>query len=418
MCLARRKALVERVCVLERLKRKVAKKPKGGLREASGTMKIVHIFRAPVGGLFRHVLDLAQGQIARGHQVGIIADSLTGGARSNELLSTLAPKLALGLTRIPMHRQPSPLDIASLYRIAKRIVRSGADVVHGHGAKGGALARLLPMRNAVVRAYTPHGGSLHDAVGGTLHLFLERMLMRRGNLYLFESAYSHDAYLTKIGRPNAIVQIVHNGVTKAEFEPIHSNSDATDIVFLGELRMLKGVDILIDAISILHGQGRPLTASIVGDGPDALVFRAQSERLGLSNFIRFHKPMPTRLALAFGRVFAAPSRAESLPYVILEAAAAGKPLVTTRVGGIAEIFGPFSDRLVASGDATSLALALARIVDDRATATEFSQSLRNRVASMFSLDLMVEQVLSAYERACTAARAESDQIGAYPEFLK
>jgi glycosyltransferase involved in cell wall biosynthesis len=376
---------------------------------ASNVMKIIHVFRAPVGGLFRHVLDLAQGQIARGHQVGIIADSLTGSARSNQLLSTIAPELGLGLTRVPMHRQPSPFDIVSLYHITKRIIRSGAEVVHGHGAKGGALARLVPLRGTAVRAYTPHGGSLHDAVGGKLHLWLERLLMQRGNLYLFESAYSYDAFRTKIGRPDGIVQTVHNGVSKAEFEPVLTDPEATDILFLGELRMLKGVDVLIEAISILQGQGRSLTATVIGDGPDAQIFRAQAARLGLSKSIRFRKPMPARAALALGHIMAVPSRAESLPYVILEAAAAGKPLVATRVGGIPEIFGSLSDRLVTPGDSTSLAMALAKMLDDPAATAEFSHILRSRVASTFSLDVMINQVLSAYEQAYDAVRLSAPE---------
>jgi hypothetical protein len=54
-------------------------------------LNILHVFRAPVGGLFRHVLDLAREQIARGHRVGLIADSTTGGARAEAVLGELAP---------------------------------------------------------------------------------------------------------------------------------------------------------------------------------------------------------------------------------------------------------------------------------------------------------------------------------------
>ena len=68
-------------------------------------LNILHVFRAPIGGLFRHVLDLAQGQIARDHRVGLIADSSTGGARADDMLQKLEPFLALGLTRFPMPRQ-------------------------------------------------------------------------------------------------------------------------------------------------------------------------------------------------------------------------------------------------------------------------------------------------------------------------
>jgi hypothetical protein len=54
---------------------------------ANGTLKILHVLRAPVGGLFRHVVDLARGQTARGHRVGLIADATTGGARAEAMLA-------------------------------------------------------------------------------------------------------------------------------------------------------------------------------------------------------------------------------------------------------------------------------------------------------------------------------------------
>ena len=100
--------------------------------------------RAPLGGLFRHVLDVAQGQAARGHRVGLIVDSITGGARANELLAQLAPKMALNIARVPIARQLGFGDIGALQFVAQRIASVEPDVVHGHGAKGAALARLAP----------------------------------------------------------------------------------------------------------------------------------------------------------------------------------------------------------------------------------------------------------------------------------
>ena len=131
-------------------------------------LNILHVFRAPVGGLFRHVLDLTHEQIARGHRVGLIADLRTGGARADEVLRKLEPSLALGLTRIPMRRHIGPGDMFVLAHVMRRVAQTQADVVHGHGAKGGAYARLAFANNRAVRAYTPHGGSLlfgHDTLG-------------------------------------------------------------------------------------------------------------------------------------------------------------------------------------------------------------------------------------------------------------
>ena len=360
-------------------------------------MKILHVLRAPVGGLFRHVVDLAQGQIARGHDVGMVVDSRTANGLSENALAALAPRLALGLSRYPIFRQPGPADLAAVLHVARRIGASGAEIVHGHGAKGGALARLAPARRALVRAYTPHGGSLHDAVGGCLCILMEKALKRRGQLYLFESAYSRDAFHRKVGRPGGTVRVVHNGIRRDEFAPVAHVPDVADVVFLGEMRALKGVDVLIHALAHCRRVGRRLTAALIGDGPEAASFRAQVEALGLQGLVTFHKPMPTRQALAQGRVVVLPSRAESLPYVVLEAAAAGKPLVATHVGGVPEVFGPFADRLVAPDDVTGLAKAIADAADGGADAAV--QELRLRVEKAFSADAMVEAVLSAYQQA-------------------
>src|SRR3974390_209826 len=82
----------------------------------AGGLNILHVLRAPVGGLFRHVLDLVRGQYARGNRLGLVADSLTGGTQAEENFAQLAPHLALGLTRVPMSRQFGLRDLAARAR--------------------------------------------------------------------------------------------------------------------------------------------------------------------------------------------------------------------------------------------------------------------------------------------------------------
>jgi glycosyltransferase involved in cell wall biosynthesis len=369
-------------------------------------LTILHVFRAPLGGLFRHVTDLVRGQSARGHRVGVIADSTTGDARSDQAFAELAPQLALGLTRIPMRRPLSPLDAPAVFHVTQRIRETGADVIHGHGAKGGAYARLAMPGRSLVRAYTPHGGSLllnHDNLSGRMYLALERMLLLRPSLYLFESAYSGKIFREKIGEPNGLVRVIHNGVEQSEFAPVTPSPDATDLVFIGEFRPVKGIDILIDAIARLHAAGRAVTATFVGSGPDEAALKERARRLSLQDAIRFMPAMPARAALALGRIMVIPSLAESLPYVVLETAAAGKPLITTNVGGIPEIYGPLSSNLVKAGDTEALTAAISRTLDNPAEAAALAADLRQRVASSFSLDTMVDGVISAYRDAMAEA---------------
>jgi glycosyltransferase involved in cell wall biosynthesis len=370
-------------------------------------LNILHVFRAPIGGLFRHVLDLTHEQIARGHRVGIVADRRTGGAHADAVLRALAPSLALGLSRFPMWRHGNPADLLALTHVARRARQSKADIVHGHGAKGGAYARLSFGRPGAVRAYTPHGGSLlfgHDTLAGQFYLATERLLMPRGDLFLFESAYSEEIFRRKIGNPKGLVRVVHNGVSCAEFVPAITSKIATDLVFMGELRPVKGIDVMIDAIAILHREGRPVTATLVGSGPDRDALEAQVNRLGLSGAVYFRSAMPGYQALTLGRIMVVPSRSESLPYVVLEAAAADKPLIATRVGGVPEIYGPLSGGLVQPRDPTALARAIAAALDDPAGPAETAHRLRERVAAEFSVKSMVDGVLAGYQDAISVLR--------------
>ncbi|MGN6460603.1 MAG: glycosyltransferase family 4 protein [Pseudolabrys sp.] len=372
-------------------------------------LNIIHVFRSPVGGLFRHVLDLAEGQIARGHRVGMIVSNLTGGARADAQLAEIAPRLALGITRIPMRRELHPGDIAAVRHVRQRVRNQNVDVLHGHGAKGGAYARLTPTGSPVVRAYTPHGGSLlfgHDTLAGKVYLNLERLLMLRPTLYLFESEYSATMFRNKIGEARGLVHVVHNGVGKGDFAPIAVEPDATDLVFLGELRPIKGIDVLLDALASLKRQGRVITLSIVGDGPSADDLRRKAADNDIAASVRFLGAMAAKAALAKGRVMVVPSRMESLPYVVLEAAAASKPLIATRVGGIGEILGPQANLLIPSDDARALAAAIARILDNPARATEEARILNQRIAAQFSVDVMVDNILAGYRQAMTAPAAE------------
>ena len=360
-------------------------------------LRILHVLRAPVGGLFRHVVDLARGQLARGHQVGLIVDSTPGGTRAEAVLSDLEPHLGLGLTRMAMSRHIGWRDISAYRHVARRVTEPALDVVHGHGAKGGAYARLV--HGPAVRAYTPHGGSLHferRSLLGFAYLTLERVLEARTELFLFESAYARDVFLAKVGEIRGIARVIHNGVIAAEFEPIAPNAEAADFVFVGELRALKGVHVLIEALGKLAAAGRSARAIIVGSGPDAQALAALARARGVDTLVRFQEPLPARDAFRLGRLLVVPSLAESLPYVVLEAAAAAVPLLATSVGGIPEIFGPQSRRLVPPGDASALAAALAQALDDPGAQHAAAMELRERVRAAFSADLMVDQALAAY----------------------
>src|SRR5262245_51007516 len=115
---------------------------------AGAPLRILHVLRAPLGGLFRHVIDLAEGQTARGHDVGIVAAS-GGSPAANERLAGLNKTLSLGVSRIEMTRQLGFGDVAAVRHVGRQIALLSPDVVHGHGAKGGAYARLATAPQAI-----------------------------------------------------------------------------------------------------------------------------------------------------------------------------------------------------------------------------------------------------------------------------
>jgi glycosyltransferase involved in cell wall biosynthesis len=365
-------------------------------------LRILHAVRAPVGGIFRHILDLANGQAERGHHVGIIADSLTGGDRAEAALAEIAPRLKLGVRRIAIHREPHPADLLVWARFMYLIWRLKPDVVHGHGAKAGAFIRMKARSKHSIRVYTPHGGSLHyplNTFKGAIYSRLERALMNSTDLFLFESAFARNTYQRTIGMPTGLVRCVFNGVTADEFDPIVLASDPTDIVYVGEFRHIKGADILIDAAARLRADGKPVTLTLAGEGEEIGSLKNQIQQHGLAGAVRFIGHVKARDGFSKGRLLVVPSRGDSMPYVVIEAAAAGIPMVAANVGGIPEIFGTHTDALFAPNMVGAMADAIETALDDPAAALARAKSLRERIFMHFSQKAMVEGVLAGYHDA-------------------
>jgi glycosyltransferase involved in cell wall biosynthesis len=365
-------------------------------------LRILHAIRPPVGGIFRHVLDVANGQADRGHRVGIIADSLTGGERAEAALAEIAPRLELGVHRLAIRREPYPTDLLAFARFNRLIGNLKPDVLHGHGAKAGAFVRMRARSKATIRVYTPHGGSLHyppNSLKGGFYSRVERALMNRTELFLFESAFARDTFERIVGAPAGLVRCVFNGVTPSEFDPVAIAADATDIVYVGEFRHIKGADLVIDAVARLRAGGKPVTLTLAGDGEETEALKAQIARLELADTVRFIGHVKPRYGFSKGRLLVVPSRGDSMPYIVIEAAAAGIPMVAAQVGGIPEIFGPHTGALFGARDVGAMAGAIKAAIDNPASALERAVSLRERIFQHFSQDTMVDGVLAGYRDA-------------------
>lgn len=380
-------------------------------RPKDSKLRILHVLRAPLGGLFRHVVDLTYEQIARGHAVGLITDSTTGGDSAVATLGRLEPRLELGLLRLPMRRQPHLSDIATALKVAAHIRGLDPDVIHGHGSKGGVYARasgFLPGLGRPIRAYTPHGGSFnyrsHPLVEATL-MQVEKLLVATTDIFLFESAFIADCFRQRVGEPDKLIRLVPNGIKPTEFEPVTPRPDAADFVYVGELRAVKGIDTLIDALALVVERRRTTTGAaprllLVGTGPEERKLSDHAVARNVRHLVSFPGALPAREAFSCGRILVVPSRAESLPYVVLEAAAAQMPMVATDVGGIGEIFGPYSGRLIPCDNPEVLAATLETTLARPSAELERDAAMLSAyVASKYTIDAMAVAVLDGYADA-------------------
>ncbi|KKX34312.1 glycosyltransferase family 4 protein [Rhizobium sp. LC145] len=382
-----------------------------------GALRIIHCFRSPVGGIFRHVRDLVEEHRAAGHEVGVICDSSTGGAHEDRLFDGIRPLLSLGLVRIPIRRAIVPSDLAVIFNSYRHIKSLQPDILHGHGAKGGALARLIGStlrvnRYRVARLYSPHGGSLHftrSSLSGRAVLGLERLQERLTDSLVFVCDYERRAYEEKVGRPRTQSRVILNGIQDDEFETVGVGPDAADFLYIGMLRDLKGPDIFIDAFARTErAVGRPLSALMIGDGPDRDRYQAMMTERGLSRRIRMLPAMPARAAFSMARIVVVPSRAEAMPYIVLEALAAGKPLIASRVGGIPEILGADSAALAVPGDAQDLSGIMASALTTPGWRERVMPKPEDFKAA-FSASVMARELLDLYRNLL--ARPASGRAG-------
>lgn len=367
-------------------------------------LRIIHCFRSPVGGVFRHVRDLIEEHVKQGHKVGIVCDSSTGGAHEERLFAQIAPMLELGLTRLPIKRSISPGDLWALVKSYNHIKSLRPDILHGHSAKGGALARLIGSllrvnKYRVARLYSPHGGSLHydrKSLKGQLFLRIERFQEHFTDALCFVCNFEQETYETKVGKPRTRTAMIYNGVQESEFETVPTREGAARFLYIGMLRDLKGPDVFIKAFAKMERSiGQPMSGVIVGDGPDRDKYADMIAKAGLSQRISMHAAMPARQAFALATTVVVPSRAEAMPYIVLEALAAGKTVIASHIGGIAEVLGEDSEALVPAGDAD----ALAKIMVKDAESPDWGKRVMPRPDSFkakFSTPVMADDMMKLY----------------------
>jgi glycosyltransferase involved in cell wall biosynthesis len=333
-----------------------------------------------------------------------LCDSTTGGAHEDALFEEILPHLALGLIRMPIRRSISPADIPAIWQSYKTIKKLRPDVLHGHGAKGGMLARVIGSalrvnKYRVARFYTAHGGSLHFSRAspvGRAVFKLERLQEHFTDALIFICDFERQSYENKVGLPVTTARLIYNGINERDFRPVPTRSDSVHFAYIGMLRDLKGPDLFIEAFAAAERLvGRPLSALMIGDGPDRAKYQRMMVEAGLSARIGILPAMRIQDALSMSRTIVVPSRAESMPYIVLEALAAGKSVVASRVGGIPEALGPASAALAEPDNAADLARVMAASISEPGWAGRVMPSVE-AIQQVFSAPVMARDVLKLY----------------------
>lgn len=276
------------------------------------------------------------------------------------------------------------------------------DVVHTHGYRVDVVDRGVAARLGIRTVTTVHGVSPAGDRKGAVYAWIQSRNYRRFDAVVTVSSALRDATRTE-GVPDDRLHMIPNAFGGLHVPMSRANArrtlgladESATVGWVGRMFRVKGGDIFLDALSRVS-EPRP-TAVMIGDGVDAGALRRLADALGLSDIVHFFPDIVDagRLFAAFD-AFVLSSRSEGLPIVLLEAMAAGTPIVATRVGGVPELLGTEDALLVPPEDPSALAEAITKVLGDRPAAARRAASAANKVATEFSLDPWLDRYEAVY----------------------
>lgn len=365
------------------------------------------VTRLNVGGPARHALILSRELETRGFHTELI----TGAAGTRE---GILPPEGVAHSRIPtLKRAIDPLsDIRAARALTNLLRLQQPDIVHTHMAKAGTLGRVAARRAGVpIVLHTFHGHVLDEYFSGPVsNLFAatERYLSRRSDALIAVSPSVRDFLLgLGVGEP-AQWHVIPVGLELKDLlerTPLKPEArkrlglpiDGQAVGIVGRLVPIKDHETFLEAARKVAA-GRPETLFVVaGDGE----WRARLEtkaREMLGDRVRF-LGWVFDLPVLYGAldVVALSSRNEGTPVALIEAGAASKPVVATRVGGVPDVVRhPVTGMLVSSGDADGMAKHLLRLLEDKEQAGAMGAAAREWVRSRFSSERLVQDMVRLY----------------------
>lgn len=373
-------------------------------------MNILHVYKDyfPVlGGIENHVRWQAEGMVARGHTVHVLVTNTDGQTRQETINGVHVIKAGrqLNVSSAPV--------AAALPTYLRRLGRA-ADIVHLHAPyPPGELAQLL-LRAGRHTVVTYHSDIVKQATLLRFYApFLRAILAQADRILVSSPPYvSSSPFLAPLAaRHPDKVKIVHFGIDLARFAPTAAiqeraaqlrqpYGDQPLILFVGRLRYYKGVAVLVDAMR--HVQGAHCL--IVGNGSEEAAIRALLTQYALQDHVHLlgtisDADLPALYQAA--DIFVLPSvhRSESLGIVLLEAMAAGLPLVSTELGTGTSYVNQHGQTglVVPPQDAPALAAALQQLVDSQPMRGQMGNAAHSRAHQHFSLDSMLDATERIYQ---------------------
>jgi RraA family protein len=389
-------------------------------------IRVLMITEASGGGAGRHVLDLSEGLLARGCDVHLIYSPGQADRFFREHLERID---ALKQAPCPLRKKIHPGDLPALRRIRRYIRDFGPfDIIHGHSAKGGALARLAALATATPAFYTPHGLVLMDpGVPLRKRLFYQAIEWTLGGVTrrIITVSPEEQRLAVRKGIGRSRVSLIPNGIAPIAFPPravvrrgLGLSEDSVAIGFIGRLVDQKAPEVLVKAFAMV-AHGEPLARLIVvGSGPLELPLRNLADRLGIGGRILWLGERDGTAVLPGLDLFAIASRKEGLPYVLLEAMAAGLPIVATATAGVELLVDHGRNGFIVPPNCPeSFAAALGDLTSDPHLRAQFGRASLGRAAE-FTTEAMVDRTIATYRHCLRGADRSADpprSLDASPE---
>jgi glycosyltransferase involved in cell wall biosynthesis len=372
------------------------------------------IARLNMGGPALHVSYLARGLESRGYDTTLLAGEL---ARGEDSMAFVADGLGVDVVHVPnLHREISPLhDPVSVKRIVEEIRRVRPHIVHTHTAKAGAVGRLAALLAGNARppvvVHTYHGHVLRgyfDPMRTQIFRETERTLARHTTKLIAVGPQVRDDLVALGIAPPEKFEVIRLGIDldrrlgagggRSDLRRLFGIPEDHFVVgWIGRMTGIKRLQDVIGAFAELRRRGVEATLCLVGDGPDREPAERLAHKLGVTRetlFVGYQRDVAPYYDV-FDTLLLT-SANEGTPVVAIEALAAGRPVVSTRVGGVPDVVTDGeTGLLVAEGDVLELASALERLAGNPELLARYGSAGRD-VRERYRVERLVDDVDALY----------------------